>query len=149
MIKDEYLYILSLIPLGAIFLYFKFKLKGYEIIDFNIKPTVDALCATYELAAGKLLADYHKGNVKARIRMTVQYAVVEKAYKIPKTKCSKRTIPLNQQAIEAIQVLMAHTEKRSATLLLIDTKDRSKPRKVALHLLALNTRTTACFAMFS
>ena len=73
--------------------------------------------------------------------LTVQYAVVEKAYKIPKTKCSKRTIPLNQQAIEAIQVLMAHTEKRSATSLLIDTKDRSKPRKVELHLLALNSRT--------
>ncbi|MDD2341369.1 MAG: site-specific integrase [Tolumonas sp.] len=73
--------------------------------------------------------------------LTVQYAVVEKAYKIPKTKCSKRTIPLNQQAIEAIQVLMAHTEKRSATSLLIDSNDRSKPRKVALHLLALNTQT--------
>lgn len=35
MIKDEYLYILSLIPLCAAFLYFRFKLKGYEIIDFN------------------------------------------------------------------------------------------------------------------
>ena len=35
MIKDEYLYILSLIPLCATFLYFRFKLKGYEIIDFN------------------------------------------------------------------------------------------------------------------
>lgn len=34
-IKDEYLYILSLIPLGLIYLYFKFKLKDYEIIDFN------------------------------------------------------------------------------------------------------------------
>jgi integrase len=73
--------------------------------------------------------------------LTVQYAVVEKAYKVPKTKGSKRTIPLNQQAIEAIQVLMAHTEKRSATSLLIDTNDRSKPRKVELHLLALDART--------
>ena len=34
-IKDEYLYLLSLIPLGFIFLYFKFKLKDYELIDFN------------------------------------------------------------------------------------------------------------------
>jgi hypothetical protein len=34
-IKDDYLYILSLIPLGLIYLYFKFKLKDYEIIDFN------------------------------------------------------------------------------------------------------------------
>lgn len=34
-VKNEYLYLLSLIPLGLIFLYFKFKLKDYELIDFN------------------------------------------------------------------------------------------------------------------
>ena len=34
-IKDAYLYIFSLVPLGLIYLYFKFKLKEYEIIDFN------------------------------------------------------------------------------------------------------------------
>lgn len=50
-------------------------IKPDEVIDVNIKPTVDALCSTYELASGQGLADYHKGNVKARIRMTVQYAV--------------------------------------------------------------------------
>lgn len=50
-------------------------IKPDEVIDFNIKPAVDALCSTYELAAGSALADYHKGNMKARIRMTVQYAV--------------------------------------------------------------------------
>lgn len=34
-IKNQYLYILSLIPLGLIYLYLKYKLKEYEIIDFN------------------------------------------------------------------------------------------------------------------
>ena len=34
-VKDEYLFILSLIPLYGIYLYFKFKLKNYEIVDFN------------------------------------------------------------------------------------------------------------------
>lgn len=34
-IKDAYIYIFSLVPLGLIYLYFKFKLKEYEIIDFN------------------------------------------------------------------------------------------------------------------
>ena len=34
-IKDAYLYIFSLVPLGLIYVYFKFKLKEYEIIDFN------------------------------------------------------------------------------------------------------------------
>ena len=34
-IKNEYLFILGLIPLSFTYLYFKFKLKEYEIIDFN------------------------------------------------------------------------------------------------------------------
>lgn len=34
-IKNEYLFILGLIPLGFTYLYFKFKLKEFEIIDFN------------------------------------------------------------------------------------------------------------------
>ncbi|WP_371372517.1 ammonia-dependent NAD(+) synthetase [Sporomusa aerivorans] len=50
-------------------------IKPDEVIHFDIKPTVDALCSTYEMAAGKALTDYHKGNVKARVRMAVQYAV--------------------------------------------------------------------------
>ncbi|MDZ7818534.1 MAG: hypothetical protein U5K55_07920 [Aliarcobacter sp.] len=34
-IKNEYLFILGLIPLSITYLYFKVKLKEYEIIDFN------------------------------------------------------------------------------------------------------------------
>ena len=36
-LKEDYLYILGLIPLTFVFLYFKFKLKDYEIINFNKK----------------------------------------------------------------------------------------------------------------
>ncbi|CQR71915.1 NH(3)-dependent NAD(+) synthetase [Sporomusa ovata DSM 2662] len=46
-----------------------------EVFKFDIKPIVDALCIEYEQATGEPLIDYHKGNVKARIRMVVQYAV--------------------------------------------------------------------------
>ena len=35
LIKTQYLYILGVIPLGLIFIYYRFKLKDYEIIDFN------------------------------------------------------------------------------------------------------------------
>ena len=35
LIKTQYLYILGLIPLGLIFIYYRFKLKDYEIIDFT------------------------------------------------------------------------------------------------------------------
>jgi hypothetical protein len=34
-IKNEYLFILGAITLGFIYIYFKFKLKDFEIIDFN------------------------------------------------------------------------------------------------------------------
>ena len=34
-IKNQYLFILSLVPLIGIYLYFRVKLKDYEIINFN------------------------------------------------------------------------------------------------------------------
>lgn len=51
-----------------------------SVESFNIKDTVDAFKGTYENLAllnphsGRRLQDYHKGNVKARVRMTTQYA---------------------------------------------------------------------------
>ncbi len=41
--------------------------------DFNIKTATDALAEEFALKEGRPLLDYHKGNVKARIRMIVQY----------------------------------------------------------------------------
>lgn len=41
---------------------------------FDIQPAVDALADSYEKVAGSPLSDYQKGNVKARMRMIVQYA---------------------------------------------------------------------------
>lgn len=35
MIKEEYLFIVALIVLTSIFMYFKVKLKDYELVDFN------------------------------------------------------------------------------------------------------------------
>lgn len=35
LIKEEYLFILALIPITIAYLYFKIKLKGKELIDFN------------------------------------------------------------------------------------------------------------------
>ena len=35
MIKEEYLFILALIPLTFAFVFFKIKLKNYKLIDFN------------------------------------------------------------------------------------------------------------------
>lgn len=45
-----------------------------EVIVFNIKESVDAIEKEYNRHFNPL-SDYHKGNVKARIRMVAQYAV--------------------------------------------------------------------------
>lgn len=42
---------------------------------FDIKPAVDALESTWNQTTENNLSDYAKGNTKARIRMTVQYAI--------------------------------------------------------------------------
>ena len=43
--------------------------------DLDIKPATDALAASFELSEYVALPDYHKGNVKARMRMIAQYAI--------------------------------------------------------------------------
>lgn len=44
-------------------------------LTFNIGTAVDAFTITYQEADEQSLSDYHKGNVKARMRMIAQYAV--------------------------------------------------------------------------
>lgn len=46
-----------------------------ESIVFDIAGGVDGIDDEYEREAGRPLADYHKGNVKARVRMVAQYAI--------------------------------------------------------------------------
>lgn len=45
-----------------------------DTVTFDIKPAVDALADTYNAIGIVGISDYAKGNVKARIRMTAQYA---------------------------------------------------------------------------
>lgn len=45
-----------------------------ESLTVNIKPSVDATVQALE-AAGMAISDYNKGNIKARERMVVQYAI--------------------------------------------------------------------------
>lgn len=46
-----------------------------EVIDFDVRTATDALVATHDAATGRLLPDFDRGNVKARMRMIAQYAV--------------------------------------------------------------------------
>lgn len=42
---------------------------------YDIKPAVDALAAEYVRSTGAAISDFNKGNTKARLRMTAQYAL--------------------------------------------------------------------------
>lgn len=50
-----------------------------QVVRVNIKPATDALTMTLE-AAGVPISDFNKGNVKARQRMIVQYAIAGEAH---------------------------------------------------------------------
>lgn len=49
-------------------------IQADQVVTVNIKPSVDALVASLE-AADQAISDFNKGNVKARARMQVQYAL--------------------------------------------------------------------------
>ncbi|MDN5756163.1 MAG: ammonia-dependent NAD(+) synthetase [Arthrobacter sp.] len=42
---------------------------------YDIKPGVDALAAEYVKTTSETISDFNKGNIKARLRMTAQYAL--------------------------------------------------------------------------
>ncbi|MCT8976750.1 ammonia-dependent NAD(+) synthetase [Clostridium sp. CX1] len=50
-------------------------IKPDQTFVLNIKDPVTAFIRVYTNATGENLADYHKGNVKARMRMVAQYAI--------------------------------------------------------------------------
>src|SRR6478736_6725655 len=50
-------------------------IKPNETYTFNIKNTVEAFESSFTGATDIALSDFHKGNVKARTRMIVQYAI--------------------------------------------------------------------------
>ncbi|BFH63121.1 MULTISPECIES: ammonia-dependent NAD(+) synthetase [Paenibacillus] len=50
-------------------------IKPDQSLVFNIESSVKALANTYLDSTGETLSDYHKGNVKARMRMIAQYAI--------------------------------------------------------------------------
>lgn len=85
--SEVYKFLALLLPYGqqkdadeAAYVAEKF-IEGAEVINFNIKDTVDAFENTFnrntlknQNGVPKLLEDFQKGNTKARIRMSVQYA---------------------------------------------------------------------------
>ncbi|WP_341285586.1 ammonia-dependent NAD(+) synthetase [Priestia megaterium] len=50
-------------------------IKPDQSETFNISKTVDTFAMNYNVDVSEPLSDFHKGNVKARTRMMVQYAI--------------------------------------------------------------------------
>ena len=50
-------------------------IRADQEFTFNIESAVNAVKAEYDQKTGAPLGDYHKGNVKARMRMIAQYAI--------------------------------------------------------------------------
>lgn len=49
---------------------------GPDVVhDIDIKPATDAFAVSFKKSESAPLADFHKGNVKARMRMIAQYAI--------------------------------------------------------------------------
>lgn len=46
-----------------------------QVHDFNIKVATDAFAETFNSGEGHAMADFEKGNVKARMRMIAQYTI--------------------------------------------------------------------------
>ena len=46
-----------------------------RVLTYDVAPAVDGFEATYAAATGEQLTDFTRGNTKARVRMTAQYAV--------------------------------------------------------------------------
>lgn len=46
-----------------------------EVVVFNIGELVDAASVEFDVATGTEIEDFHKGNIKARMRMVAQFAI--------------------------------------------------------------------------
>ncbi|MDA1477909.1 ammonia-dependent NAD(+) synthetase [Bacillus changyiensis] len=50
-------------------------IKPDHSLSFDIASTVSSFVSQFQTVTGEALADFHKGNVKARVRMITQYAI--------------------------------------------------------------------------
>ena len=50
-------------------------IKPDQTFEFNIEDPIESFVNVYTNATGEVMSDYHKGNVKARMRMVAQYAI--------------------------------------------------------------------------
>lgn len=50
-------------------------IQADRTVVYNVKAAVDAAVQSFQEATGETIVDFHKGNMKARMRMIAQYAI--------------------------------------------------------------------------
>ncbi|WP_424346992.1 ammonia-dependent NAD(+) synthetase [Kocuria sp. CH-021] len=50
-------------------------IRPSSTVTYNVAPAVDGFEAEFREATGREISDFNKGNIKARVRMTAQYAI--------------------------------------------------------------------------
>ncbi len=75
-IKGEYLFILSLIPLSLAFIFFKIKLKDYELIDFNKNSNLSFKSIVMFFLIFQVVDYYSEGSFEGMISLWFLYWVM-------------------------------------------------------------------------
>ncbi|MEX5300116.1 ammonia-dependent NAD(+) synthetase [Kocuria sp. CPCC 205292] len=50
-------------------------IRPSSTVSYNVAPAVDGFEGEFREATGREISDFNKGNIKARVRMTAQYAI--------------------------------------------------------------------------
>jgi len=75
-IKGEYLFILGLIPLSLAFIFFKIKLKDYELIDFNKNSNLSFKSIVMFFLIFQVVDYYSEGSFEGMISLWFLYWVM-------------------------------------------------------------------------
>ncbi|NVJ53841.1 MAG: hypothetical protein HWD90_09085 [Campylobacteraceae bacterium] len=76
LIQKEYLYLLAIIPLVAVFIYFKFKLKNYDLVDFNKNSNLSFKSIVMFFLIFQVVDYYSEGSFEGMISLWFLYWVM-------------------------------------------------------------------------
>ncbi|RXJ89032.1 hypothetical protein CRV01_10465 [Arcobacter sp. CECT 8983] len=76
LIKKEYLYLLAIIPLAAIFIFFKIKLKNYELVDFNKNSNLSFKSIVMFFLIFQVVDYFSEGSFEGMISLWLLYWIM-------------------------------------------------------------------------
>lgn len=76
LIQKEYLYLLAIIPLSAVFIFFKIKLKNYDLVDFNKNSNLSFKSIVMFFLIFQVVDYYSEGSFEGMISLWFLYWVM-------------------------------------------------------------------------